>query len=57
MNLLPGVSSHTITTSRLRTHYLAAGPADGIPVVLIHGNLATGRFYDHLRWSCLDGNV
>jgi pimeloyl-ACP methyl ester carboxylesterase len=29
-------------------HYLEAGPADGIPVVLIHGNLATGRFYEHL---------
>jgi pimeloyl-ACP methyl ester carboxylesterase len=29
-------------------HNLAAGPADGIPVVLIHGNLATGRFYEHL---------
>jgi pimeloyl-ACP methyl ester carboxylesterase len=48
MNLLPGVSSHTLTTSRLRMHYLEAGPADGIPVVLIHGNLATGRFYEHL---------
>jgi pimeloyl-ACP methyl ester carboxylesterase len=48
MNFLSGVSSHTITTSRLRMHYLAAGPADGIPVVLIHGNLATGRFYEHL---------
>lgn len=48
MNLLPGVTSHTITTSRLRMHYLEAGPADGIPVVLIHGNLATGRFYEHL---------
>jgi len=48
MQLLPGVSSHTITTPRLRMHYLEAGPADGIPVVMIHGNLATGRFYEHL---------
>jgi pimeloyl-ACP methyl ester carboxylesterase len=29
-------------------HYLASGPEDGIPVVLIHGNLSTGRFYEHL---------
>ena len=48
MNLLPGVSSHTVATSRLRMHYLESGPADGIPVVLIHGNLATGRFFEHL---------
>ncbi|MEZ4859757.1 MAG: alpha/beta hydrolase [Caldilineaceae bacterium] len=48
MNYLPGVTSHTLTTPRLRTHYLQAGPVDGIPVVMIHGNLATGRFYEHL---------
>jgi pimeloyl-ACP methyl ester carboxylesterase len=29
-------------------HYLEYGPANGIPVILIHGNLATGRFYEHL---------
>src|SRR5258706_3270108 len=48
MNLLPGVRSHTIATDRLQMHYIESGPADGIPVVLIHGNLATGRFYEHL---------
>jgi len=48
MNLLPGVEAHSITTSRLRTHYYRSGPSDGIPVVMIHGNLSTGRFYEHL---------
>ena len=50
MNLLPGVEAHSITTSRLRTHYYRSGPPDGIPVVMIHGNLSTGRFYEHL-WA------
>ncbi len=48
MNLPAGVRSETVQTDRLRMHYLESGPADGIPVVMIHGNLATGRFYEHL---------
>ena len=42
------MTSHTLQTSRLRTHYVESGPEDGVPVVLIHGNLSTGRFYEHL---------
>jgi pimeloyl-ACP methyl ester carboxylesterase len=42
------MTSDTIQTSRLRTHYVASGPEDGVPVVLVHGNLSTGRFYEHL---------
>ena len=48
MDLLPGVRSQSVATDRLRMHYLESGPADGEPVVLIHGNLSTGRFYEHL---------
>jgi pimeloyl-ACP methyl ester carboxylesterase len=29
-------------------HYLESGPVDGIPIVMIHGNLATGRFFEHV---------
>jgi pimeloyl-ACP methyl ester carboxylesterase len=42
------IRSEAIETDRLRTHYLDSGPQDGIPVVLIHGNLSTGRFFEHL---------
>lgn len=45
---LPGVRSYDIDTDRLRVHVLEAGPEDGIPVVLVHGNLSTGRFYEHI---------
>jgi pimeloyl-ACP methyl ester carboxylesterase len=48
MELLPGVSASTVDTDRIRMHVLQAGPADGVPVVLVHGNLSTGRFYEHL---------
>src|SRR6059058_6394697 len=42
------MSSHTVQTSRLRMRYTESGPEDGVPVVMIHGNLSTGRFYEHL---------
>ena len=42
------MTSETIQTSRLRMHYVASGPEDGVPVVLVHGNLSTGRFFEHL---------
>src|SRR4051794_12838475 len=48
MDLLPGVRSVSVDTDRLRMHLLESGPADGIPLVLLHGNLSTGRFYEHL---------
>lgn len=48
MNPPAGVSSHDVKTRRLRMRYIESGPADGTPVVMIHGNLSTGRFYEHL---------
>lgn len=48
MTLLPGVRSHTVSTDRLRMHVLESGPPGGVPVIMIHGNLATGRFFEHL---------
>jgi pimeloyl-ACP methyl ester carboxylesterase len=40
--------SHRVKTDRLEMQLVQSGPEDGIPVVLIHGNLSTGRFYEHL---------
>ena len=48
MDLPPGVHSRLVDTSRLRVHALESGTAGGSPVVLVHGNLSTARFYEHL---------
>src|SRR3954468_3037370 len=40
--------SHRVATDRLEMQLVESGPEDGIPVVLLHGNLSTGRFYEHL---------
>ena len=48
MNLPPGVRSEVVSTDRLRMRYLDSGPEDGIPVVMIHGNLSTGRFWEQV---------
>ena len=40
------IESKFADTDRLRMHYLESGPVDGEPVILIHGNLATGRFME-----------
>jgi pimeloyl-ACP methyl ester carboxylesterase len=48
MNLPTGVQSRTVRTNRLNVHYIESGPSDGVPVVMLHGNLSTGRFFEHL---------
>ena len=59
MTYLPGVSCKTIDTDRLQIAYLDSGPEDGEPIVFLHGNLATGRFFEHVmaqapeRYRCL----
>lgn len=50
---LPGVRAATVD-ARIRIHHLESGPADGEPVVLVHGNLSTGRFFEHLMSPASD---
>ena len=42
------MQTHTVDTARLRTHCWVAGPEDGEPLLLVHGNLTTGRFFQAL---------
>ena len=59
MTYLPGVSCKTVDTDRLQIAYLDSGPEGGEPIVFLHGNLATGRFFEHVmamtpdRYRCL----
>jgi pimeloyl-ACP methyl ester carboxylesterase len=45
----------TIDTDRLTMACVESGPEDGTPVVMIHGNLATGRFFEHVMDAGSDG--
>ncbi|QZA32148.1 alpha/beta hydrolase [Hydrogenibacillus sp. N12] len=40
------IKAHHVVTNRLRQHIREAGSPDGIPVVFVHGNLSTGRFWE-----------
>ncbi len=56
MYTLPdGIQAVDVDTERLRMHCLLAGPVDGTPVVLVHGNLSTGLFFDELMAAAPDG--
>jgi pimeloyl-ACP methyl ester carboxylesterase len=45
---LPEIESHVVQTTRIRTHVLTSGPADGIPVVFIHGNFSAATYFEEL---------
>jgi pimeloyl-ACP methyl ester carboxylesterase len=45
-SVLPGIESQMIATPRLRQHVLTAGPANGAPVIFIHGNASSATFWE-----------
>jgi len=55
MNLPPGIRSKTAKTDRLSIRYIESGPESGIPVILVHGNLSTGRFFEHVMLAAPTG--
>ena len=44
-----------VDTSRLRTHCWVHGPSDGEPLLMVHGNLVTGRFFQALSGALPSG--
>lgn len=45
---LPSITSQMIATSRLNTHVLFSGPAEGAPVVFVHGNFSSATYWEEL---------
>lgn len=44
--LLPGITSTTVETPRLKTRLLTSGAESGTPVILVHGNIVSARFWE-----------
>lgn len=44
--ILEGVTAQTITTDRITTRVLFAGPETGIPVLFIHGNFSSATWWE-----------
>ncbi|MDH3305894.1 MAG: alpha/beta hydrolase [Acidimicrobiia bacterium] len=57
MQLPEGVTSHRAKTARLDIHYHEAGDPAGDPIVFVHGNLSSGRFYEHLFGELSDYRI
>ena len=45
---IPGVTSQRVETPRLTMHVLTSGPADGTPVLFIHGNASSSTFWEEV---------
>jgi len=43
---MSSVASSFVETARLKTHVLSAGPENGEPVLFVHGNVSSGRFFE-----------
>jgi len=43
---IPGITAQTVTTGRLATRVLFAGPDDGVPVLFIHGNFSSATWWE-----------
>jgi hypothetical protein len=46
--------SSMVSTERLDTHVWTAGPEDGVPLLLVHGNLVTGGWWRYVAAALPD---
>lgn len=52
---IPGITAAGVTTSRLATRVLFAGPADGTPVLFLHGNHSSATWWEETMVGLPDG--
>lgn len=52
---LPGVTSQMVDTDRLKIHTLTSGPADGTPVLFVHGNVSSATFWEETMTALPSG--
>ncbi len=58
MTILPhlsGITGRIVTTARGRFYTLEAGMPDGIPVVFVHGNVASATYWEEMLLALPDG--
>lgn len=48
------MDTRMVTTTRGDIHLHESGPTEGVPVVLVHGNLSTGRFWEQVMAAAPD---
>jgi pimeloyl-ACP methyl ester carboxylesterase len=53
--LLAGISARIVETPRLRTYALTAGDESGVPVILVHGNVSSARFFEETMQALPSG--
>jgi pimeloyl-ACP methyl ester carboxylesterase len=52
---MPGIESQVVPTSRLKVHVFTSGPESGVPVVFLHGNVSSNRFWEETMLAMPDG--
>ena len=45
---LAGITSRIVDTPRIKTHVLLHGPADGAPVLFLHGNASSASYWEEI---------
>lgn len=53
--LMPGIKSRKVKTARLQKHVRLSGPADGVPVVFVHGNNSSATYWEETMLALPEG--
>jgi pimeloyl-ACP methyl ester carboxylesterase len=52
---MEGVTAKTVTTDRITTRALFTGPDDGVPVLLLHGNVSSATWWEETMLALPEG--